>query len=230
MTQYTHNAPSPEPPGTDPTPRRGLLLGLREFLLNMAAVGGAVCILLVVLALLFDITLIMFKTGSMSPTIPAGSVALVQEIPAADVATGDVITVDRPGSLPITHRVTSVTDAGGDTRIITMKGDANDTEDPAPYTVNTVRRVLGSVPGLAPVIVHVSEPPVLAGITLAVAGLVTWGSWPSSSTRRTTRHARGPEAPRTSPTHTATTSTPASSAAAGSTLDHRPEDQNQDNP
>lgn len=156
---------------------------IREILLNLAAVGGAVCILLVVVALAFDITLIMFRTGSMSPAIPAGSVAVVRAIPAAEVRTGDVVTVDRPGDLPITHRVTSVTATGGSERSITMRGDANTSDDPAPYAVHTVRRVLWSVPGLAPVIVRLSEPPVLAGITLTVAGLVTWGSWPPPTGR-----------------------------------------------
>lgn len=161
---------------------------IRELLMNLAAIGGAVCILLVVAALVFDITLMMFRTGSMSPTIPAGSVAVVREVPAAGISIGDIITVDRPGALPITHRVTSVTDAGGARRTITMKGDANDVEDPRPYTVDTVREVLFSVPGLAPVIVAMSNPPVLGGITLVVAALVTWSSWPTSD--RNGRHGR----------------------------------------
>ncbi|KNC19817.1 hypothetical protein AC792_03990 [Arthrobacter sp. RIT-PI-e] len=167
---------------------RGPVRLVGDALLDLAAVGGGLCIVLVVLALVFDITLIMFKTGSMSPTIPAGSVALVQQIPAADIVPGDVITVDRPDALPVTHRVTDVTDAGGATRIITMKGDANLQEDPAPYTVDTVRRVLGSVPDLAHVIVRISDPPVMAAITVLVAGLVTWSSWPTAQRRNPSRH------------------------------------------
>ncbi len=44
----------------------------------------------------------------MEPTIPTGSLAVVHEIPASEIAVGDIVTVDRPGQLPITHRVTSV--------------------------------------------------------------------------------------------------------------------------
>ena len=44
-------------------------------LLNLAAVGGVVCIAAVIAAFAFNITLIMFKTGSMSPTITAGSLS-----------------------------------------------------------------------------------------------------------------------------------------------------------
>jgi len=151
---------------------------LREVLLNIAAAGGAVCILAVVCALLFNITLIMFKTGSMSPTIPAGSLAVVREIPAEGIAVGDVVTVDRPGKLPITHRVQAVLPAEGQARTITMKGDANAEPDPAPYVVERVRVVLFSVPGLAQPLAAAANPVVLGVITVAVSALVTWVLWP----------------------------------------------------
>src|SRR5690606_24404634 len=88
--------------------RRRVGGAIGEVILWIAAVGGLVCIVLVILAVTANITLIMFRTGSMAPTIPAGSVAVVQQVEAAEVAVGDVVTVDRPGELPITHRVTSV--------------------------------------------------------------------------------------------------------------------------
>lgn len=150
-------------------------------LLNLAALGGLVCIVLVILAQVWNISLIMFKTGSMSPTIPAGSLALVRQIPASDFKIGDVLTVDRPGQLPVTHRVISIDDdatAGGTTRTFRMQGDANDTPDPAPYTVEHARIVLASVPGLARVVVWFSNAWVLGGITLAASVLVTWAFWP----------------------------------------------------
>jgi signal peptidase len=153
--------------------------GVREVLLTLAAIGGVICIVLVILAFTGGYSLIMFKTGSMTPTIPAGSVALVQRIPASDIAVGDVVTVDRGAALPITHRVTDVepTDADG-SRLITMRGDANDVEDPAPYTVTEVRVVRGSVPALANVIVWFGSPWVLGGITLGASLLVVWAFWP----------------------------------------------------
>ncbi|WP_217177579.1 signal peptidase I [Streptomyces sp. AC495_CC817] len=153
--------------------------GLREVLLTLAALGGAVCVALVIMAYAGGYTLIMFKTGSMTPTIPAGSVALVQRIPADEIAIGDVVTVARPDALPITHRVTSIRDGEtADQRVITMKGDANDAEDPAPYTVSDVRIVRGSVPNLAYVIVWFGSPWVLGGITLGASVLVVWAFWP----------------------------------------------------
>lgn len=156
-----------------------------DALLWVLAVAGAVCILLVILAHTMGITLMMFSTGSMSPTIPAGSVAIVQEGPASEIEVGDVVTVDRGDLLPVTHRVTSVEPgAVDDQRIITMRGDANEQDDPQPYTVETVRAVLFSIPGLANVIVWFGDPLVLGGITIAAALLVGWAFWPRAEKPR----------------------------------------------
>lgn len=153
--------------------------GVREALLTLAALGGVVCIVLVIMAYTGGYSLIMFKTGSMSPTIPAGSVALVQKIPASDVVVGDVVTVDRPDALPITHRVIAVEATGdADARTIRMRGDANDVEDPDPYVVEEVRIVRGSLPGLAYVVVWFGSPWVLGGVTLGATALVIWAFWP----------------------------------------------------
>lgn len=164
-----------------PTRRIRRVVGqvIREAPLSIAALGGAVCIVLTVLAFTGGYSLIMFKTGSMSPTIPAGSVALVREIPASEVAMGDVLTVDRPQKLPVTHRVIGIARGSSpDERIVTMRGDANEVADPAPYAIERGRVVLGSVPRLAPVIVWFGNPWVLGAITLGAAVLVTWAFWP----------------------------------------------------
>lgn len=166
-----------------------------SMLLNIAAFAGLVCIVLVLLATFFHVTLIMFKTGSMSPTIPAGSLAVVREIPASEIEVGDVLTVDRPGMLPVTHRVTSV-EGDGDGRTITMKGDANDAEDPSPYTVTEVRRVIASVPYLAHVVVWFANPWVLGGLTVGASVLVTWAFWPRESKRAKRGRGEGGGAPR----------------------------------
>lgn len=160
--------------------------------LNLAALGGLVAVALLALTFFFNVSLIMFKTGSMSPSIPAGAVAVVREIPAADIKIGDVITVDRPGELPITHRVMTVTEsASPSSRVVTLKGDANKLEDPTPYTVSDVRVVVASVPGLASVLVWFSSPFVLGSITLAATFLVLWAFWPRSI-KRSSRHSVRP--------------------------------------
>lgn len=159
---------------------------LGDTVLTVAAVLGALCIALVIAAALFDVRIILFSTGSMSPTIPAGSAAVVRQIPAAEVHVGDVITVDRPGKLPITHRATSVTtvpDAADDVRRITMRGDANPVDDPFPYDVAHVRLVVLSVPGIAPAVAALGNPWVLGTVTVAATALVVWVFWPRRSRR-----------------------------------------------
>lgn len=156
-----------------------------DLVLWVAAILGTACVVLVILAMTMGITLIMFKTGSMSPTIPAGSVAVVQRIQASEIRVGDVVTVDRAGQLPVTHRVTSIVDgAGGEQRIITMRGDANTLEDPFPYTVESARVVLFSVPGIASVIVGMGNPYVIGGLTVGASLLVVWAFWPREGKRR----------------------------------------------
>ncbi|RZU60855.1 signal peptidase I [Zhihengliuella halotolerans] len=154
-------------------------------LLNVAAAGGAVCIVLAVCAFVFDVSLLMFKTGSMEPTIPTGSVAVARAVPAADVQVGQIVTVDRPGQLPVTHRITSIetADAGSATRTFTMRGDANRDDDPYPYTVEEVRRVFFHVPHAANVVVWFGNPYVLGGLTLGASALVTWAFWPRGHRR-----------------------------------------------
>lgn len=180
MSTTTARRRADRPSGAHRRPRRPAARVAGDAVLNLLAIGGGVCIVLVALSVFFDVTLIMFKTGSMSPTIPTGSVAIVREIPADEIRIGDVVTVDRAGDLPVTHRVTSVTvvDGAPEARTITMQGDANASPDPFPYTVETVRIVMGSVPHLASVVVWFSNPVVLGSITLAASALVMWAFWP----------------------------------------------------
>ncbi|QZQ53689.1 signal peptidase I (plasmid) [Curtobacterium sp. TC1] len=170
-------------------PRARTLGIVRGVLLNVAAAGGAVCIVLVILALTLQITLIMFRTGSMAPTIPAGSLAVVKQIPAAKAHVGQVVTVDRAGQLPITHRVVSVTPNTDGSATLQLQGDANDAPDPNSYRVTQVRLVIWSAPRLAYVVVWLSQPVVIGGLAVGVAALVMWSLWPD----RTAPNTDGPE-------------------------------------
>lgn len=177
---------------------------LGEVVLTVLAAGGALCIVLVIAAGWFGVSIILFSTGSMSPAIPAGSAALVRDIPASEVEVGDVVTVDRPDALPVTHRVVAV-DGSGSSRELTLRGDANPVDDPLPYPVSRVREVMVSVPGIAPLIAAAGHPATLATVTLVVAGLVTWAFWP--------RGGQGGPTPRERRTRRASESAPARHAA-----------------
>ncbi|HEY9310940.1 signal peptidase I [Williamsia sp.] len=155
---------------------RGSRIG--DWLLNTLAVCGVVCIVVVLCAVFFNISLIMFKTGSMSPAIPAGSLAVVRELPANSVAVGDVVTIDRKDQLPVTHRVVETSPGDAGTTLLELRGDANNFDDPGGYQVTTVRKVLWSAPGLAHGVVWLSNPYVLGSITISAALLVLWAFWP----------------------------------------------------
>jgi signal peptidase I len=141
---------------------------------------GLLSLLAAIAAQIWGLSIILFSTGSMSPTIPAGSAALVQRIPASEVKVGDVVTVERRDALPVTHRVTSVAQANGSATayVITMRGDANSADDANPYQVTEVRRVLYSVPGVAVAINRLRSPLVIGGATVVAGVLVTWAFWP----------------------------------------------------
>jgi len=159
--------------------RRRLRSTITDAALSVLALVGVVCILATIAAFAFNLSLIMFKTGSMSPTIPAGSLAVVRQIPASAIEVGDVTTVYRgEGQLPVTHRVMSVDPAGGDFYSIQMKGDANASPDAQPYVVTDVRKVLWHAPRLAYFVAAISQPRHMVAITIAASLLVMWAFWP----------------------------------------------------
>ncbi len=169
--------------------RGGVLTRIGSAAFTVASIFGSLCIVLVILGLTMHISLIMFGTGSMAPAIPAGSVAVVQRIAAAEMEVGDVVTVDRPGRLPVTHRVVEIIEVDGDAATFVLRGDANEHPDPEPYTAEHVRVVLWSMPGLARFVVPFQNPFVLGLMTLGATAVVVWSFWP----RRGPDPARSPE-------------------------------------
>lgn len=149
---------------------------------SLIASVGLLGLLVAVLALLPLVgwQVVRLATGSMSPGLPAGSLLLAHRVDASSVHVGDIVTVQRDGELPITHRVISVMPgvAAGEPTTIELKGDANDTPDPAPYTVTMVDLVAVGVPWGGQLITAVRSPLVLGGLTVAVTLLVLWAWWP----------------------------------------------------
>lgn len=165
-----------------------------NLILTVAAFVGALCIAALIAAQFFQISIILFSTGSMSPTIPAGSIALVRQIPAEQTRVGQVVTVDRPQELPITHRIVSTTQLSNGRTELVLRGDANKNDDPAPYSVTSVRLVIASVPWGAQVIAFLSTPLFLFPATAAAVVLVAWSFWPRKASGRFRQHAVAAEA------------------------------------
>lgn len=136
-------APADEPAAA---PRR-VRARLADAALTVAAVLGLVVLGLTVTAHWTGLRPLVVRSGSMEPTIATGGMVLVRTVPAADIRVGDVVTVDRPDGVRVTHRVVEV-DHDGATAEVVLKGDANEDVDPLPIVVEEVGRLVRSAPAL----------------------------------------------------------------------------------
>lgn len=166
----------------------------KDVVLGLAGLAGLGAVLWLLASSLLGLQLIIFQTGSMSPSMPTGTAALAIPVTADQIEVGDVITVPRPhADTPVTHRVVSVESDPADTasRIIELQGDANETKDVDPYTVSAALRIVFPVPGLGSALATAREPLFLGATTLAVAALIVWAFWPTTprGTALAARHA-----------------------------------------
>lgn len=84
-------------------------------------------------------------TGSMRPTMPPGTLVVVEPVDIGELRVGDVITYQlESGKAPVvTHRVVSVSSTLDGERTVTTRGDANTAPDAAPVTAAQVRGKVG---------------------------------------------------------------------------------------
>ena len=101
---------------------------VREILLTVGAVLGAVCLLLGVVAVTAGVHLLVFRSGSMSPTIDTGDLALTRTVDATELRVDDVVSVIDSSGNRVTHRLVNVAEQG-DQRQLTLRGDANEQSD-----------------------------------------------------------------------------------------------------
>lgn len=179
---------------------------LRRLADRLAALGayalasfGVLSLLMLGLGVWLNMSLVMFRTGSMEPNIPSGSVALVQEVQPEQIAEADVLTVQTEGmEISVTHRVVAVNEVedlrwaeehtsldGADVRegeaaVIRMRGDANQVEDREPYVIREGQAgaVLGHVPGLAHPVQWLARREVQIIFAAALAAAIAWAFWP----------------------------------------------------
>lgn len=85
--------------------------------------------------------------SSMAPAVPMGSAVLVVPTSPDRMAVGDVVTYQRPGHQPTTHRIVALEAEAGRMYVAT-KGDANPVADPSAIPA---ARVLGRVMLVVPV-------------------------------------------------------------------------------
>jgi signal peptidase len=91
-------------------------------------------------------------SGSMQPAMNPGDAIIVDDVPASEIAEGDVITYAESGSdRPTTHRVIEVVEQNGDTAFRTQ-GDNNPNPDPSLVTPADLEGKVLSVGGFLVVI------------------------------------------------------------------------------
>jgi signal peptidase len=157
--------------------------GVKRRLITVAGLLGVIAVL-VTIAPFFGWTVVRLATGSMTPTFPTDSLLLAHSVPATQVAIGDVVMVQRPGELPVTHRIIAMRSAGAGLEQLTLRGDANTAADPTPYLVRSVGLVTGGVRWGGQVFAALRSTAGLAGLTVFASLVVLWAWWPSSPKRR----------------------------------------------
>ena len=116
--------------------------------------------------------------GSMTGSIPKGSIAFEKAVPVADLAVGDVITYLPPPasgvSTLVTHRIVALGPGAGGTTVLHTQGDANPDPDPWLFslTSGTQPVVEHSVPWAGYVFVGLADPQVRLLVIGIPAGLI----------------------------------------------------------
>jgi len=130
---------------------------LREAALTLGAIGGALCFVAAFATVAFGVTPLVVESGSMSPTIRTGALAISRDTPAASLRTGDVVRVKTGPQTSVTHRIVKITQRPG-SATLRLKGDANDVPDAQIYTVRSAGIILFSVPFAGRVVAAASGP------------------------------------------------------------------------
>ena len=122
---------------------------------------------------IFGLESLVVASGSMTPAMPVGSVAMTREIDARAISVGDIISFrHRSAAETTTHRVIAVK-AEGSQVVFTTKGDANDAPDPETVVVTgSIHKVEYVVPGAGYVVGYARSPWGVVGLFIVpLAGL-----------------------------------------------------------
>lgn len=142
---------------------------LRELGLWVGAALGLLAIIAGIAVTFFGFTFLVFRSGSMGPAIPTGSLAVARTVPAHELRRGDVVSVVSTDGTRITHRVVDAVPVAGRTALV-LKGDANGSPDSEVYTATVADRVWFSVPDAGYALAAATTPAtaVVAGCLVVV--------------------------------------------------------------
>ncbi|WP_241384669.1 hypothetical protein [Rhodococcus sp. CH91] len=158
----------------------------RDTALTVGAVVGSLCILATVVSILFGVTPLVFRSGSMAPAIPSGALAIARDVPAAELRAGDVVSVINDQGSRVTHRIVEVQSIAGNTALLRLQGDANPEPDARSYGVSSAERVLFHVDGLGYLVAWLRTVPGLLVLAILSAVLVRIAMRPNGPVRTNT--------------------------------------------
>ena len=151
--------------------RSTIVRGAREGALTAGAALGLVCMLATAASYAFGIMPLVFRSGSMSPAIHTGDLAVARTVDASSLRNGDIVSVVNADGIRVTHRLKNVAKQG-DARQLTLQGDANRSPDTEVYTVTRAERVLFDIPKAGYVVDAASGPGGLFVLGAYVTGML----------------------------------------------------------
>lgn len=149
---------------------RGVWRVLREAALWFGAVLGLACLVVTIAGVGFGVKALVFRSGSMSPTISTGALAFAHPVDAADLHVGDVVSVTVNGQR-VTHRIAHLV-PDGDRATVILKGDVNRSDDTDAHVVRSADRVFFEVPRLGYAVGWLGSPWGLFALGLSASGLL----------------------------------------------------------
>lgn len=151
---------------------RGIRRGAREVFLTFGALLGVLCLIATVAAFAFGVKPLVFRSGSMSPAIQTGDLAVSRTVDASGLERGDIVSVVNSEGNRVTHRVVNIARQGA-ARQLTLKGDANGRPDEEVYTVTRAEKVLVDIPKAGYVVNAASSTGGVFVLGVFVAAMVT---------------------------------------------------------
>lgn len=150
---------------------------------------GLGCLATTALAAALGGSVLVVRTGSMTPALPVGAAVLARPVPAASAHVGDVLAVRHPDGRLVIHRLVSTAPAPGapGLRTLVLRGDANTVDDP-PVLVDTVLRPVVTVargwPGRVAAVLQARWTQFWLG---AASGALATAEWVRAGRRRQAR-------------------------------------------
>lgn len=157
----------------------------RKLLIDILIIIGIIAgLLLIYLGLRFflatDTPIVVIASGSMSPALEVGDLAVVQGVSSSDIQIGDMIVFDSPEGVRTIHRVTQMQTLLNGTILFKTKGDANPSEESYWTSEKDVHgRVIFRIPYIGWLALIPAIP-----ITIVVILLIIILLWPENRRKR----------------------------------------------